>query len=124
MTYTNEEFKASLERYLEAKRAKQDARSKRCSFFRRISSDPAYEAKVDFAERLIAAINAIEEKNTSDNRHAFRQLVRSGLDGEEGFLYSVTQVATSQLYGLLLHKRDAMKEERALSSQQHLQKLQ
>lgn len=122
MTYTNEEFKASLEQYLEAKRAKQDARSKKCCFFRRICSDPAYEAKVDFVGRLIEAIEAIEEKNNSDNRHAFRQLIRKGLNGEEGFMYSVIQVATSNLYGLLLCKRDAIKEERALSSQQHPQK--
>ena len=112
MTYTNEEFKASLEQYLEKKQAKQESRSKRCRFFRTILSDPACEAKVDFAERLIAAINAIEEKNNSDNRHAFRQLIRKGLNGEEGFRFAVTEVATSNLYRLLIIKSDAIKEER------------
>lgn len=117
--YTNEMFENDLMHYLQAKQAKQEARSKRCWFFRTVCSDPAYEAKVSFAEKTIEAIKAIEDKNNSDNRYAFRQLVRRGLNGEEGFMFSVTQAATSNLYGLLLRKGTAIKEERASATQQH-----
>lgn len=106
MTYTNEEFKASLEQYLEKKRAKQDARSKKCWFFRRICSDPAHQAKVDFVEKLTDAID-------NSNKRLINRLVISGLNGKEGFTFLVTEAATSNLYGLLIHKRYAMKEESA-----------
>jgi ribosomal protein L20A (L18A) len=112
MKYTNEAFKNDLMHYLQAKQAKQEARSKRCWFFRTVNSDPASKAKVKFAEKTIEAIEAIEEENNSDNRYAFRQLIRKGLNGEEGFSFAVTEVATSNLYRLLIIKSDAIKEGR------------
>jgi hypothetical protein len=107
---------------LEKKRAKQDAQSKKCWFFRTVSSDPTYAAQVDFVERLIGAIEAIEETNNHDNRRAFRHLVRSGLNGKEGFAFLPTEITSSVLYGLLICKDHAIGEERALRSQQYSQK--
>lgn len=112
MTYTNEEFKDDLTRYLQAKQAKQAARSQKAWFFRTVCSDPAYQAKVNFVENLIERID-------SGKNDRVERLVLRGVDGQEGFGCSVTHAMSSRLLGLLLFKCSAMAEERAPVTQHH-----
>lgn len=106
MTYTNEQFKDDLTQYLQAKRAKQAKRAQMPLFFRTLSSDPAYQAKVDFVGSLIRRIDRGENDRVG-------RLVQRGIDGREGFTYSPVQIAASRLYRLLFVKSNAMEEEKA-----------
>ena len=109
MKCTDQAFKENLQEYLDEKRTKQEKRARMPRFFKRLYSDPHYEAKIEFVQKLIKEIDLIKDEDAMDS--SFIELLQSGINGKEGFEYTVIESATSVLYLTLLKKDHAIQDE-------------
>ncbi len=120
MDYTNQAFKEDLQRYLKNKRAQQEKKARMPWFFKPFYSDPCYQVKIEFVDKLIREIDLIKDEDTANRNKTrpFRRLLRSGINGKEGFEYTVIQSATSVLYLTLLKKDNAIQKDLCLQEEQ------